>query len=101
MKWANVHTGEVYFRDTAHGFLAWAVASLLTAALLASAVGAVLGVDLQAGSAAVQGDTAVIDPAARAAAAHSMLWVFVALLCGAFAASVAALFGGRRRDHIG
>src|SRR5450830_792265 len=25
-KWAAVHTDEVYFRDTAHGFLAWAVA---------------------------------------------------------------------------
>jgi hypothetical protein len=25
-KWANIHTDEVYFRDTAHGFLAWAVA---------------------------------------------------------------------------
>ncbi|WP_050476216.1 hypothetical protein [Herbaspirillum rhizosphaerae] len=42
VKWANVHTDEVYFRDTAHGFLAWAVASLATAALLSSAVGSVL-----------------------------------------------------------
>jgi len=25
-KWAAMHTDEVYFRDTAHGFLAWAVA---------------------------------------------------------------------------
>jgi hypothetical protein len=32
-KWAEVHTDEVFFRDTAHGFLAWAVATLLTAAL--------------------------------------------------------------------
>src|ERR1035437_7476766 len=24
-KWVNVHTHEVYFRDTAHGFLVWAV----------------------------------------------------------------------------
>lgn len=42
VKWANVHTEEVYFRDTAHGFLAWAVASLATAALLSSAIGSVL-----------------------------------------------------------
>src|SRR5450830_743796 len=42
VKWANVHTEEVYFRDTAHGFLAWAVASLATAALLSSALGSVL-----------------------------------------------------------
>src|SRR5256885_1932303 len=24
-KWVGVHTDEVYFRDTAHGFLVWAV----------------------------------------------------------------------------
>ena len=24
-KWASIHTDEVYFRDTAHGFLAWAL----------------------------------------------------------------------------
>jgi len=38
-RWAATHTDEVYFRDTAHGFLAWAVATLLTAAVLTSAVG--------------------------------------------------------------
>jgi len=35
-KWTGVHTDEVYFRDTAHGFLAWAFASVLGAVLLAS-----------------------------------------------------------------
>lgn len=38
----NIHTDEVFFRDTAHGFLAWAVATLLTAALFASAMTAVV-----------------------------------------------------------
>lgn len=42
VKWSNIHNDEVYFRDTAHGFLAWAVASLATAALLSSAFGSVL-----------------------------------------------------------
>jgi hypothetical protein len=37
-----VHTDEVYFRDTAHGFLAWAVASLATAILLSSVVGSIV-----------------------------------------------------------
>jgi hypothetical protein len=36
-KWVRVHTNEVFFRDTAHGFLAWAFASLLSASALASA----------------------------------------------------------------
>lgn len=36
-KWVKVPTHEVYFRDTAHGFLAWSVSVVLTAAFLASA----------------------------------------------------------------
>src|SRR6202166_3417545 len=42
-KWANIHTDEVYFRDTAHGFLAWAVAFVITAAFLASAATYMVG----------------------------------------------------------
>ncbi len=42
-KYVAVHTDEVYFRDTAHGFLTWAVATLATASVLASAVGTVIG----------------------------------------------------------
>jgi len=48
-KWVAVHTDEVYFRDTAHGFLAWAVASLATAALLTSVIGAIVSGGIQAG----------------------------------------------------
>src|ERR1700730_12024605 len=36
-KWVGVHTHEVYFPDTAHGFLAWAFATVLSVAVLASA----------------------------------------------------------------
>jgi hypothetical protein len=49
-KWVDTHTDEVYFRDTAHGFLAWAVASLATAALLTSVIGSILSSGLQAGA---------------------------------------------------
>src|SRR3981189_3242647 len=42
-KWTGVHTDEVYFRDTAHGFLAWAFASVLGAILLASPATSLLG----------------------------------------------------------
>jgi hypothetical protein len=42
-KWVNVHTHEVYFRDTAHGFLAWAVGLVITAAFLTSAATAMIG----------------------------------------------------------
>ena len=37
---------------------------------------------------------------ARKAVAHSLLWIFVALLIGAFCASYAATIGGRQRDHV-
>jgi hypothetical protein len=36
-KWAIIHSDEVYFRDTAHGFLVWAVGLVITAAFLTSA----------------------------------------------------------------
>ena len=49
-RWVSVHTDEVYFRDTVHGFLAWGVASLVTAAVLASATGAIVSGGVQAGA---------------------------------------------------
>ena len=54
-KWTEVHTDEVYFRDTAHGFLAWAVACLATAALLTSVIGSIVGGGVQAGASMVGG----------------------------------------------
>jgi len=39
------------------------------------------------------------DTAAKVAA-YTSLWMFVALLAGAFFASLAATFGGRRRDAV-
>lgn len=42
-RWTQIHGDETYFRDTAHGFVSWAVATLLTAGLLTSAIGGVLG----------------------------------------------------------
>lgn len=42
-KWTGLHTTEVAFRDTAHGFLAWAVASIVGAILLATPATAILG----------------------------------------------------------
>jgi hypothetical protein len=50
-RWTTVHTDEVYFRDTAHGFLAWALGVVITVSLLASAVGSVLGAAARANGA--------------------------------------------------
>jgi hypothetical protein len=42
-KWVGVQTTEVHFRDTAHGFLAWAAASVLGAVLLAAPATSLVG----------------------------------------------------------
>jgi hypothetical protein len=42
-RWVDVHGDEVFFRDTAHGFVAWAVGTVITAAVLTSAAGAFIG----------------------------------------------------------
>jgi hypothetical protein len=182
-KWVNVHTHEVYFRDTAHGFLVWAVGLVITAAFLTSAATAMLGgaaagavaasasgsaqsrdgfgpngywVDTllrtsangsEKDNAAVRGEIGLIfanglrdgnmpsadrayvarvvaartgvtqseaekrvddtytqareaAESARKAVAHSMYWTFLALLIGAFSASVAATIGGKERDRV-
>ena len=52
-KWVGVHTYEVFFRDTAHGFLAWALATVVVAGLLGSTLSSVLGTGTQAAASAV------------------------------------------------
>lgn len=42
-KWTAIHSDEVFFRDTAHGFLVWAVAVVITGAFLGSAATAMVG----------------------------------------------------------
>jgi len=199
IKWSSVHTDEVHFRDTAHGLLSWAVATLVTAVFLAGALRVVVGGAIDVGAAAskaaitvstvnsgapdtgtgpvgyfsdilLRSDNATLAPdniatrgevvkifvndlligtmsaadrqylshlvaqrtgltqpdaekrvddvyarlskakadvetaakeaadKARKAAAYSALWIFVALLLGAFFAGLLATFGGRQRD---
>jgi hypothetical protein len=184
-KWVNIHTDEVYFRDTAHGFLVWAVGLVITAAFLASAATSLVGGGAQVGAitsgkaTSDQVDGQVSDPneyfintlfrsdrpvpdsndasmraeagnifayalrqkdipapdktylarlvaartglsqtdaeqrvsdvltqarqaadTARKAVAHTLYWMFLALLIGAFCASFAATIGGKQRDHV-
>ncbi|TPK74063.1 hypothetical protein FJ930_08420 [Mesorhizobium sp. B2-4-15] len=54
-KWVDIHTDEVFFRDTAHGFLAWALATLLVVGVLGSALTSMLGSGVQAASTVVSG----------------------------------------------
>ena len=64
VKWSAIHTDEVHFRDTAHGLLAWAVATLITVAVLAGGTRAVLSGAIDAGS----GVAAAVSPVAAAGA---------------------------------
>ena len=73
-KWTQIHGDETYFRDTAHGFVSWAVATLLTAGLLTSAIGGVLGTGAKvagatAGAAASTAGVAAASAGSAAAAA--------------------------------
>lgn len=66
-RWDGLHGDEVYFRDTAHGFIAWCVATLATAAFLGGAIGSIAGAGLHTAGALAGGATA----AAAGAAAQS------------------------------
>ena len=171
-KWVSTHTHEVFFRDTAHGFLVWAVGLVISAFFLSSLV---LSISKDAGNgnnegrssyyvdslfraganpsvpdgkeAAVRTEAreimamALLEPGLRAddrsyltsivaartgltqpeaqarvdatmkayreaadtarkAVAHSLYWLFAALLIGAFCGSFSATLGGRRRDYV-
>jgi hypothetical protein len=41
-RWSGVHSDEVFFRDTAHGFMSWACAAVLSAAVLGTAATAIV-----------------------------------------------------------
>lgn len=51
----GLHTDEVAFRDTAHGFMAWAVSAIDTAVLLASTASMVIGGTARLGATAASG----------------------------------------------
>jgi hypothetical protein len=51
-KWAETHTHEVFFRDTAHGFVSWALSTVIVAAVFASAASSLLGNTVRAATTA-------------------------------------------------
>jgi hypothetical protein len=70
-KWATLHTDEVYFRDTAHGFMAWSVASLAMAGLLASSLTGIVGTTAKVGASAAGAATAVATTGASELSSES------------------------------
>jgi len=55
VRWTDIHGDEVFFRDTAHGLLAWGISTLATAALFSSVFAAIAAGAAGAGAAAVGG----------------------------------------------
>ncbi|WP_370674341.1 hypothetical protein [Pleomorphomonas sp. PLEO] len=49
-KWVGVHTDETFFRDTAHGLMAWALATLLVICMASSSLTSAVGTGVQAAS---------------------------------------------------
>ena len=118
VRWLNVHAHEVHFRDTAHGLLVWAIATV-TGVVLAvfmagsgpedaasAAPSAILGAQTAAQAAAGQAsglDPATLQAAAERAAhiaAQAAFFLGVGMLLSAFIAAVAAAIGGMRRDEM-
>lgn len=91
--WTTAHGDESHFRDTAHGFLAWAV-STVGGLLLAALV-------LNPYAERLAGAT-VATPSAHAAdiATQSAFFIGVGMLLSAFAAAVAGRLGGMRSEHM-
>ncbi|HEY2808205.1 MAG TPA: hypothetical protein VGI91_05390 [Steroidobacteraceae bacterium] len=92
-QWVATHTHEVFFRDTAHGFVAWALATLLTAALAATAA-----TSLASGAAQVAGTAGVAAAAGTNRGAATGSYDLDVLLRGSGAENAAAGAGDPRAE---
>jgi hypothetical protein len=94
-KWVGIRTDEVFFGDTARGFLAWALATVIMA-IIFSVGFATVAVTSGATDVTV---TAEAAEQARKAAANFSLLTSLSFLIGAFIASVGGALGGFHRDE--
>jgi hypothetical protein len=94
VRWHGLHTDEVLFRDTAHGLLTWATATVIMAMVTVTAVTlaslAPMPADVQASRDTVE--------AARKVASTFAAFTGLSLVIGAFIGSVSGAIGGRLRD---
>jgi hypothetical protein len=67
VKWTGLDRDEIVFRDSAHGFLTWALGTIIAASFLASAASAVISAAATVGATAGAAATAVAAPAAAEA----------------------------------
>jgi hypothetical protein len=94
VRWHGLHTDEVFFRDTAHGFLTWSTSTVVMAVI--AVIASVLSTGA-APSAAVSATPEMLD-AARKAAATFAGFAGLSMVVGAFIGSVGGAVGGGLRD---
>lgn len=70
-RWTAVHSDEVVFRDSAHGLLAWSLATLLVVGFLGSAISGLVSSGVQAGANVAAGATQAAGAGAAAAGSSS------------------------------
>lgn len=79
-KWVGVHTHEVFFRDTAHGFVMWALATVVGGVMVASATASMIGGGVNAAATvaggAAHGSGAVASQAAYAVSGYDLDMLF-------------------------
>jgi hypothetical protein len=71
-KWVGIHDDEVFFRDTAHGLLTWALATVVTVALLIFAGSSIVGAGTRAAATVAGGAAQGAAQGAVAQGAPSM-----------------------------
>lgn len=97
-KWIGPRTDEVLFRDTAHGLLAWALATLIVALLFSLGTLGTSAAVVATGGAPAADAAATLSDEARKAAANFSIVTALSLLVGAFIGAVAGGLGGYDRD---
>lgn len=75
-RWISVHRDEVFFRDTAHGLLAWALGTIITVGLLTSAITGAIGTAGQVAGAVGQGAAQAASSVAGAVSDYDMDTLF-------------------------
>lgn len=89
-RWGAVHADETYFRDTAHGFLSWALSTLVTAALLTSVISGLVHTTAQVASAGASGGAIATSSDRGNASVAANTWPMGYLVDGLFRQSDAS-----------
>jgi hypothetical protein len=96
-KWIGIRTDEVLFRDTAHGLLAWALGTVIVAALFTVGTLGTAATVATDGMVSTETVTTLTEEARKAAANFSIVTA-ISLLVGAFIGAAAGGLGGYDRD---